>query len=143
MTEQVVDTRHIARLLAVQYLFTRAFPDNSHENIPFEPNALTHILEVDKFDRKLYEFLVTGNDTNITKLDEFIKVNAPDRPIEQIYLVNLIILRLAIYEAFIAKSTPPKVVINEYIEISKELNQDSSFINGVLGTIYKTQQGIK
>jgi N utilization substance protein B len=56
-------------------------------------------------------------------------------------LVDLQILRMAIYEGFISKITPPKVAIDEAIEIAKEFGGETSskFVNGVLGAIYETK----
>lgn len=67
-----------------------------------------------------------------------IKMSAPKYPIEKIAKVDLSILRLAIYELIIEKKEPPKVIINEAIELAKELAGEKSpgFINAVLGKIY-------
>jgi N utilization substance protein B len=54
-------------------------------------------------------------------------------------LVDLQILRIAIFEGFVGKKTPPKVAIDEAIEIAKDFGGDTSgkFVNGVLGAIYE------
>ncbi|MBI2012701.1 transcription antitermination factor NusB [Candidatus Curtissbacteria bacterium] len=75
------------------------------------------------------------------ELDKLIAQNAPAWPIEQIAPVDLATLRLAIWELlFKKKKEPYKVVIDEAIEIAKEYGSESSssFINGVLGTIIKS-----
>jgi len=132
------DFRHVARILAVQYLFSIAKSEDENYT-PFEVNTLLQLIDEPKYDRKLYEKIVDGVGNNQEKIDKIIEITAPEWPISQINPVNLTILRAAIWEAFIGKITPPKVVINEAIEISKVLssNTDSSFINGVLGSIYK------
>ena len=78
----------------------------------------------------------------LSEIDELIKQSAPDRPIEQINKVDLSILRNSIFELIMDKGTPPKVVIDEAVELGKEFGSDSSasFINGVLGTVYKEMQ---
>lgn len=75
------------------------------------------------------------------EIDEIIKVATPDWPINQITIVDRNVLRLGIYELYFgdAKEVPPKVAINEAIELAKTFGGESSgkFVNGVLGTIYR------
>ena len=73
-------------------------------------------------------------------LDGKIQKAAPEWPVEKIAKIDLSILRLGAYELTIQKTEPPKVVIDEAIELAKEYGNDHSakFINGVLGTILKT-----
>lgn len=70
-------------------------------------------------------------------LDAYIESAAPEFPIDKINRVDLAILRLAVYELTIQKETPPKVVIDEAIELAKEYGGETSpsFINGALGKI--------
>ena len=70
-------------------------------------------------------------------IDDKIKVAAPEFPIDKINKVDLAILRLATYELIIEKKQPPKVVIDEAVELAKEYGGDTSpsFINGALGNI--------
>lgn len=70
-------------------------------------------------------------------IDKLIAESAPDRPINQINKIDLAILRLAVFELIISKGTPPKVVIDEAVELGKEYGSDSSasFINGALGKL--------
>lgn len=72
------------------------------------------------------------------QLDEKIKKAAPSWPIDKFNKIDLAVLRLAVYELE-QKETPPKVVIDEAIELAREFGSESSpsFINGVLGTILK------
>lgn len=75
-------------------------------------------------------------------LDAQIAKAAPEFPVEKINKVDLAILRLAIYELTMKKETPPKVVIDEAIELAKEYGGETSpsFINGALGNIIKNKQ---
>jgi len=75
---------------------------------------------------------------NRKRLDKKIAGSAPDWPIDKLNRIDLAILRLAIYELE-QKDAPPKVIIDEAVELAKEFGSDNSasFINGVLGTIYK------
>lgn len=70
-------------------------------------------------------------------LDDKIRVAAPEFPIEKINRVDLAILRLAVYELLVAKKEPPKVIVDEAIELAKEYGGDNSpaFINGALGKV--------
>lgn len=74
-------------------------------------------------------------------IDKKIQKAAPTWPIKKLNKIDLAILRLALYELDKQK-TPPKVVIDEAVELAKEFGGEKSpsFINGVLGTIYKSTQ---
>lgn len=71
------------------------------------------------------------------ELDDKITDAAPEFPIDKINKVDLAILRLAVYELSVTKKEPPKVIIDEAIELAKEYGGDSSpaFINGALGKV--------
>lgn len=72
-------------------------------------------------------------------LDQRIAQAAPEFPVDKINKVDLAILRLAAYELLIDKQAPPKVIIDEAIELAKEYGGETSpsFINGALGNIIK------
>lgn len=72
-------------------------------------------------------------------IDTQIKKSAPEFPIDKINRVDLAILRLAVYELFIGKKEPQKVIIDEAIELAKEYGGDKSpsFVNGALGNLIK------
>lgn len=88
--------------------------------------------------KKLFGLSFSGQayDPNI---DAMIQKSAPEWPIEKIAKIDLAILRLAVSE-LVAGKEPPKVVIDEAVEIAKEYGNENSskFVNGVLGTILKT-----
>ncbi len=137
------DSRHVARILAVQYLYSKINTQEENSNYQaFEVNSLLQVMEEDKYDKKLYETIIEGVENTQKRIDKVIVLVAPEWPLDQINPVNLTILRAAIWEAFVGEKTPPKVVINEAIEISKVLSSksDSSFINGVLGSIFKDEK---
>ena len=85
--------------------------------------------------------LVKGTVDNIKKIDKVIETAAPEWPIEQITTVDRNILRLGLYELLFGnyQEVPPKVAINESIELAKSFGGESSgrFVNGVLGTVYR------
>ncbi len=80
---------------------------------------------------------------NLSQIDSEILHSAPEWPLERINKIDLAILRLAIYELSIQKSEPPKVIIDEAVELAKEFGSENSasFVNGVLGTILKKDKG--
>jgi N utilization substance protein B len=75
-------------------------------------------------------------------LDKIVDDSAPEWPIDQISLIDKTVLRIAIYELLHINDVPPKVTINEAVELSKEFGGESSskFVNGVLGTVYKKRE---
>lgn len=71
------------------------------------------------------------------KIDSFIAKAAPEFPVDKINKIDLAILRLAIYEMMVEKKQPPRVIVDEAIELAKEYGGETSpqFINGALGKI--------
>lgn len=76
---------------------------------------------------------------HIEKIDEILTKAAPEWPLDQIMMVDRNVLRLGIYELVFNTDIPPKVAINEAINLGKAFGGKSSgrFINGVLGTVYR------
>ncbi|KKQ23893.1 MAG: N utilization substance protein B-like protein [Candidatus Roizmanbacteria bacterium GW2011_GWC2_37_13] len=104
-----------------------------------------------KIVQELYSTLFT-NPTNLTNktnlilkalptLDDLVKKHAPKFPLEKIAKVDLAILRLAIFELTVEKKEPAKVIINEAVELAKDLGSEKSFafVNAVLGKIYDSK----
>jgi len=140
------DPRHLARILALQELFMKYFltDTSATESIPLE--ELVSIDEIEEYDASLREKIINGVVEHREEIDTLITKYAPQWPIQQMKLVDLQILRIAILEGFTEKITPPKVAIDEAIETAKEFGGESSgkFVNGVLGAIYeemKKQEG--
>jgi N utilization substance protein B len=81
--------------------------------------------------------IVQGVLANQAQLDEMISTYAPEWPIEQMAIIDRNILRIALFEFLIDQGTPPKVAINEAVELAKMFGSDSSqrFVNGVLGAL--------
>jgi len=79
--------------------------------------------------------------SQLNKIDKKIEAAAPAWPVDKLNKIDLAVLRLAVYELD-KKETPPKVVIDEAVELAKEFGGENSasFINGVLGTIYKDEK---
>ncbi len=117
------DPRHQRRIHLMQALFSYSF-DQEHQ-LPDEGEAE----DADRF-QAVIEVL--------PQIDALIKEHAAERPLPDINQIDLAILRISIYELLFEK-TPPKVIINEAIELGKEFGTDNSpkFVNGVLGQIIK------
>lgn len=132
----VLDTRHEARRVALSTIFSWSFMSSKNE----DPKMLSvEALNVKDYDMALAESIINGVEENINEIDEVILKSAPEWPIEKIPKVDIVALRIAIYEILYAKSVPEKVAIDEAIELAKEFGSDTSskFVNGVLGTIVK------
>ncbi|MFO0955223.1 MAG: transcription antitermination factor NusB [Candidatus Saccharibacteria bacterium] len=139
--------RHLARVIALQTLYEYEFRTRSGiEGLTadldeiLERNLAVYkdTMEDDSFTRDL----VQGAHKHQAEADALITPAAPEWPLEQIAKMDLAILRLAIYELHIKREVPPKVVINEAVELAKSFGGDNSsrFINGVLGTIYRQSE---
>lgn len=127
--------RHLSRMVAMQTLYEWQFRHDSdlHEI------ASRNIGEYeDKCEKEFVSQLIEGVKSDKESLDEIINKSAPDWPIDQISLIDHTILRMAVYELLNLRDIPPKVAINEAVELSKEFGGENSskFVNGVLGTVY-------
>lgn len=135
-------SRHLARSIAMQSLFEWDFYKKP-------AGALGAIVERNKNEfgpglEEEYPFidrLIAGTVIHLARIDEIISKAAPAWPIEQITAVDRAVLRLGLFELLFGKheEVPPKVSINEAIELAKAFGGESSskFVNGVLGTVYR------
>ncbi len=137
--KKATDPRHLSRELALQTLFSKDFNNNRINTIDFNVEELSVIDEIEEYNEELFTKLVAGVRERKEDIDNMIISFAPQWPISQMKLVDIQILRMAIYEGFIEKITPPKVAIDEAIELAKGFGGDSSskFVNGVLGALYE------
>ena len=134
-------SRHLSRSIAMQSLYEWDFNGKKSD-------SLDKIVE-----RNIKEYgpgfenigfikqIIKGVTEHMPKIDKIIEKSAPEWPIEQITIVDRNVLRIGLYELLYAnkEEVPPKVAINEAIELAKSFGGESSgkFINGVLGTVYK------
>lgn len=109
------DPRHLRRIRIMEQLFSQSFPGTGAT------------------DEEAQAILEESHE----KLDGLIAQAAPEWPLPKIARIDLAILRLACYELLVEKSQPPKVIIDEAVELGKAYGNENSpkFINGVLGTI--------
>ena len=135
-------SRHLARSIVMQSLFEWDF-NGEHKK------ELREVVERNKKEfgpgiEEEYEFidrLIKGASEHLPKIDKIIEHAAPEWPIAQITSVDRAVLRLGLYELLFSnrEEVPPKVAINEAIELAKSFGGESSgkFVNGVLGTVYR------
>lgn len=136
-----MSSRHQARIIALQTLYEWDFYDKESQELD---QILERNLEEFDFEQDQKEFperLVKGVIKHLSRINEIIEATAPQWPLEEISTVDRNILRIGIYELLYSdpKAVPPKVAIDEAIELAKEFGGPSSgrFINGVLGTVYE------
>lgn len=148
-----MSNRHLCRSIAMQSLFEWDFDSSlvdvlSHNDRKFSKDKLAGILTENMKeyaegmdDCSFAEDLVFGIFDNMKEIDQVISKLAPEWPIEQVTIINRNVLRIGVYELKFGKrdDVPPKVAINEAIELAKTFGGQSSgkFINGVLGSLYK------
>lgn len=133
--------RHLSRSIAMQCLYEWDFNNQEASKIDeiIEKNLKEFGPGLD--DVSFVENLVRNTIGNQGKIDPLIEKCAPEWPLDQVTIVDRNILRLGIYELLFGnyEEVPPKVAINEAIELAKSFGGESSgrFVNGVLGTIYR------
>ncbi|PJC28319.1 transcription antitermination factor NusB [Candidatus Shapirobacteria bacterium CG_4_9_14_0_2_um_filter_39_11] len=125
------DPRHKKRIKAIKSLFSWDFQPKT------APENKQSLLLRNKLAGKVLK--------KVAQIDKIITKAAPEWPIQQINRIDLAILRLAVYELVVAKKEPPKVIIDEAVELAKAYGGQNSpkFVNGVLGTILKQQEDKK
>ena len=140
----MASNRHLGRIVALQTLYEYEFRVDSEDKTVDIQEILKRNLdryETAIDDTKFVETLVDGVITQQKSIDEQLQPIAPDWPIEQIARIDRNILRIGVYELLHQSDiVPPKVVINEAVELAKAFGSDNSskFVNGVLGTAYRT-----
>lgn len=119
-----MDIRHQQRIKIVQDLYASSFVNNTSQSL-------------NKFNAKVKEINLKKEQIN-----NLIKKFAPKFSVDKIAKIDLAILQLGIYELIFEKTEPPKVIIDEAVEIAKELGAERSFafVNAVLGKIYEEKE---
>lgn len=140
----MASNRHLGRIVALQTLYEYEFRMQSDDTSVDIDEVLGRNLEryesaID--DKSFVQELVSGVLKEQPDLDTKIQPIAPEWPIEQIARIDRNIIRIGLYELLHrADVVPPKVAINEAVELAKAFGSDNSskFVNGVLGTAYRT-----
>jgi len=134
-------SRHLSRSIVMQSLYEWDFLDKSK-------GSLKEIVErnIEDFGPGLEDVgfvwdLVSGVEKHLTEIDKIIETAAPEWPIAQIPIIDRNVLRIGLFELLYSnkEEVPPKVAINEAIELAKTFSGQTSgkFVNGVLGTVFK------
>ena len=128
--------RHLSRVIIMQTLYEWDFRPESDIAEIKERNIDNYEEDADS---DFIDDTIKGVIANIKEADDLIVKAAPEWPLEQISTVDKTILRIAVYEILHSDEVPPKVAINEAVELGKTFGSENSskFINGVLGTIYR------
>ena len=140
----MASNRHLGRIVALQSLYEYEFRMQSEDKSAdideiYKRNLERYEDEIE--DTEFVTQLVHGVLDKQAELDDRIRPLAPEWPLEQIARIDRNILRLGLYELLFRKEqVPPKVAINEAVELAKAFGSDNSskFINGVLGTAFRT-----
>lgn len=147
-----MSNRHLCRSIAMQSLYEWDFESSLIEQIgeksKFQKERLDQIVQVNILEygseteeNDFTSELIDGIFKNLKKINSVIMRLAPEWPLEQVTIIDRNILRIGIFELLYNKreDVPPKVAINESIELAKTFGGKSSgkFVNGVLGSLYK------
>ena len=126
--------RRQARIAALQALFEI---DAVHHSVDAVLQRRLQDAKLPSEAAEFASFVVHGVLDHQERLDAMIIVHAPEWPIDQMAIIDRNILRIALFEFIVDGGTPPKVAINEAVELAKVFGSDSSqrFVNGVLGTL--------
>lgn len=142
----MASNRHLGRIVALQTLYEQDFRreagDGSFDLAEvLKRNIARYESTVD--DVAFIKELVEGVAARESELDAELGPLAPEWPIAQIARMDRVVLRMGLYELKYQKDVPPKVVINEAVELAKAFGGDNSskFVNGVLGTALKKLTG--
>lgn len=135
--------RHLGRVIAMQTLYQADFNEkltmkDLNEIIDYQVVDLAGNFE----NRDFVDYLVKNVIENLEELNRLVEKYAPEWPLDKITIVDRNILRIGVWELVHDDSIPPKVAINEAIEIAKIFGGETSgkFVNGVLGSLYNDQK---
>lgn len=137
-------SRHLSRSIAIQSLYEWDFKDYRDELLPEIVERNIQEFGPGLKEKEFVNKLVLGVVEHRSQLDGIIEKAAPMWPLDQIDMIDRNVLRLGLYELIYEnkEEVPPKVAINEAIELAKSFGGESSgkFINGVLGTVYREME---
>lgn len=142
----MASNRHLGRIVALQTLYEQDFRQEAGDKTFRLDEVLSRNMSRYREtieDIAFIERLVYGVAERQKELDELLQPLAPEWPISQIARMDRVVLRIGAYELLYATDVPPKVVINEAVELAKAFGGDNSskFINGVLGTLLRQKNG--
>ena len=129
--------RHFSRIQTIQALYEWDFRKDENPKGILQRNIRES--EAKDVDLKFVKKILAGVTSQVSEIDKIIAGAAPEWPLEQIATIDKTILRLAIFELLYSNDVPPKVAIDEAVELAKSFGGDNSskFINGVLGAVFR------
>ena len=134
-------SRHLSRSIVMQSLYEWDFYGKKEGSLQTVIDRNIKDFGPGLEDLKFVHELAEGVTKHLQAIDNIIEKAAPEWPIAQIPLIDRYVLRIGLYELLYSnkEEVPPKVAINEAIELAKTFSGQISgkFINGVLGTVYK------
>ena len=137
-------SRHLARSIAIQSLYEWDFKNCDRGSLPEIIQRNIKEFGPGLKEEKFVDSLIKGVVEHKRELDNIIEKAAPMWPINQIDMIDRNVLRLGLYELLYEdkNEVPPKVAINEAIELAKSFGGETSgkFINGVLGTVFREME---
>jgi N utilization substance protein B len=141
----MASNRHLGRIIALQTLYEQDFRRDAGDlNYSLDEILGRNIKRYQEMvdDKEFIIQLVKGVSESQDKLDTILQPIAPEWPIDQIARMDRVVLHIGLYELQHEDDVPPKVVINEAVELAKAFGGENSskFINGVLGTYYRQLQ---
>ena len=142
----MASNRHLGRIVALQTLYEQDFRlecgDTSFDLESVLDRNIQRYSETIE-DKSFIVALVNGVAERGQSLDDVLQPIAPEWPLAQIARMDRIILRIGLYELTYENDVPPKVVINEAVELAKAFGSENSskFVNGVLGTALRQKEG--
>lgn len=139
----MASNRHLGRIVALQSLYEYEFRHTQEAPVDIASVVARNMerYKDDIDDTEFVDQLINGVLEYMTALDEKLQPLAPDWPLAQVARIDRNILRIGLYELlYLQDDVPPRVAINEAVELAKSFGSDNSskFINGVLGTAYRT-----
>ena len=142
----MASNRHLGRIIALQTLYEEEFRSDSGDKTFDLHDVLARNIGRYKDmvdDVEFIERLVNGVSKQAKALDLKLQPVAPEWPIDQIARMDRMVLRIGLYELENEDDVPPKVVINEAVELAKAFGGENSskFVNGVLGTLLRQKTG--
>ena len=137
----MASSRHLGRVIALQSLYEYGFYDTAIDEDLLERILKRHLKHRSKSlgDQKFTINLTRGVVAKSQELDALLQPAASQRPLAEIPAIDYRILQISVYELLYEDDVPPKVAINEAVELAKYYGgqNSSKFVNGVLGTIYR------
>jgi N utilization substance protein B len=141
----MASNRHLGRIVALQTLYEQDFRSEVEDDSLILADVL--VRNISRYqetidDKDFIERLVKGVDERRAEIDSILQPVAPEWPVEQMARMDRVILRIGTYELLFETDVPPKVAINEAVELAKAFGGENSskFVNGVLGTVLRNKE---